>query len=613
MAGLTRPPTLRRGGRGASRVALLLSAGTLVAAVALNQSAVHWRENHADSDLFAYFGWLITQGARPYLDFWDNKPPGVWWMSAAAIRLCGPGPAADVALGTVLLGGTLVSVVAAARAGLRRGLVLPAAVAAAVLLTDVRLECGAVRTETLVVLLESAAVAAYLHWLRRGRPGAAVLAGLLAGAAPLGKQSGIAAGLAIGLHGAWRAWREPRRRRGAAAALAAACVAPATAAGVLAAHGALGEAAYAVGGFNRAYFAVEDATWVHLWRAARVYRPVLEPLAAVFALAAAGLLAGGLTWLRKRGAVWRPRRMVPGRPDTGGDGGASPRGTAPAAEAYQLRPASTSPATSCSSPPNAAPAAEEHTPACSRDRGRGSRGGASAWSSAVTSAAPPRRGIGVMVLWFVLAAYLALVQAGRQGYHFMPVVAPLTLLTVYPLHLLAGRRGLARTLTARPVAAAVLVVWLWVLATTAAGSAAATARCWAGRRAWAAAGATATPGTDPVLAAVVRAACPPGETLYVWGWAPGVYRNAQRWPASRYATLEKLGQVGPHARFIFDGARGDLRARPPRVVVISAGDAAGLRPPDPFNEWFRATYAPQATAGGMEIWVRRGPQAASGE
>ncbi len=587
MAGLTRPPTLRRGGRGASRVALLLSAGTLVAAVALNQSAVHWRENHADSDLFAYFGWLITQGARPYLDFWDNKPPGVWWMSAAAIRLCGPGPAADVALGTVLLGGTLVSVVAAARAGLRRGLVLPAAVAAAVLLTDVRLECGAVRTETLVVLLESAAVAAYLHWLRRGRPGAAVLAGLLAGAAPLGKQSGIAAGLAIGLHGAWLAWREPRRRRGAAAVLTAACVAPATAAGVLAAHGALGEAAYAVGGFNRAYFAVGDATWVHLWRAARVYRPVLEPLAAVFALAAAGLLAGGLAWLRKRGAGCRWRRAVPGRPDTGGDGGASPRG--------------------------AAPAAEGHAPACFRDRARGSRGWASTWTSAVTSAAPPRRGIGVMVLWFVLAAYLALVQAGRQGYHFMPVVAPLTLLTVYPLHLLAGRRGLARTLTARPVAAVVLVLWLWALGTTAAGAVAAAGRCWAARRAWAAAGATATPGTDPVLAAAVRAACPPGETLYVWGWAPGVYRNAQRWPASRYATLEKLGQVGPHARFIFDGARGDLRARPPRVVVISAGDAAGLRPPDPFNEWFRATYAPQATAGGMEIWVRRGRETASGD
>jgi len=585
VAGLTRPPIARR--RGVARLAPLLATVTLAAGVAVNQSAVHWRENVADSDLFAYFGWLITHGARPYLDFWDNKPPGIWWAAAAATWLCGPGPAADVALGTVLLGGTLVAVVAAARAGLRRGLVLPAAVAAAVLLTDVRLECGAVRTETLVVLLESAAVAAYLHWLRRGRPGAAVLAGLLAGAAPLGKQSGIAAGLAIGLHGAWLAWREPRRRRGAAAALAAACVAPATAAGVLAAQGALGEAAYAVGAFNRAYFAVDDATWVHLWRAARVYRPVLEPRAAVFALAAAGLLAGGRAWLRKRGAVWRSRRMVPGRSDMAGRGGPSPRGTAPSAEAQ--------------------------APASFRDRGRGSRGGASAWSSAVAPTAPPQRGIGVIVWWFALAAYLALVQAGRQGHHFMPVVAPLTLLTVYPLHVLAGRRGLARTLTARPVAAAVLVVWLWVLATTAAGSAAATARCWAGRRAWAAAGATATPGTDPELAAAVRAACPPGETLYVWGWAPGVYRNAQRWPASRYATFEKLGQVGPHARFIFDGARADLRARPPRVVVISTGDAAGLLRPDPFNEWFGATYVRQTTADGMEVWVRRAPQAASGE
>ncbi len=522
---------------------------------------MHWRENVADSDLFAYFGWLITQGARPYLDFWDNKPPGIWWASAAAIRLCGPGAPADVALGTVLLGGTLIAVVAAARAGLRRALVLPAAVAAAVLLTDVRLECGAVRTETLVVLCESAAVAAYLHWLRRGRPGAAVLAGLLAGAAPLGKQSGIAAGLAIGMHWAWLAWREPRPRRGAVAALAAACVAPAAAAGVLAAQGALGEAAYAVGVFNRAYFAVDDATWVHLWRAARVYRPVLEPRAAVFALAAAGLLAGGRAWLRRRTAVGRLRDPAAGpqrAPSAGPTGGAAPA--------------------------------------------RGAR-----------AVAAPRRGIGVIVWWFVLAAYLALVQAGRQAHHFMPVVAPLTLLTVYPLHVLAGRRGLARTLTARPVAAVVLVVWLWVLATTAAGAAAAAQRCWAGRRAWAAAGAAASPGTDPTLAAAVRAACPPDETLYVWGWAPGVYRNALRWPASRYATFEKLGQVGPHARFIFDGARADLRTRPARVVVISTGDAAGLLRPDPFNEWFRATYTRRATAGGMEVWVRGVPETAPGE
>jgi len=38
------------------------------AAVLLNQSAVHWRDNVNDSHYYAYCGWRVSQGARPYLD-----------------------------------------------------------------------------------------------------------------------------------------------------------------------------------------------------------------------------------------------------------------------------------------------------------------------------------------------------------------------------------------------------------------------------------------------------------------------------------------------------------------------------------------------------------------
>ena len=80
--------------RCAATPALLVA--LLAGAAVINQSAVHWRSNNADSDLFAYYGWCIAHGARPYLDVWDNKPPGIWWVNAAAIRLCGAGAGSEM-------------------------------------------------------------------------------------------------------------------------------------------------------------------------------------------------------------------------------------------------------------------------------------------------------------------------------------------------------------------------------------------------------------------------------------------------------------------------------------------------------------------------------------
>lgn len=42
-----------------------------------------------DSGMFAYGGWRILHGELPYVDFWDNKLPGVFYINALAIRLFG--------------------------------------------------------------------------------------------------------------------------------------------------------------------------------------------------------------------------------------------------------------------------------------------------------------------------------------------------------------------------------------------------------------------------------------------------------------------------------------------------------------------------------------------
>src|SRR5262249_4426394 len=117
------------------------------------------------------------------------------------------------------------------------------------------------------------------------------------------KQSGLSAGAACGLHFLFVALRSaqtgrrgfPRGWRSGQAVFTwlAAFVAPAIVAiSVLAAQGALGEARFAVGTFNRAYFEINDATWVHLDRPLRVYaETAFGMLVPIFVLAAIGLFA----------------------------------------------------------------------------------------------------------------------------------------------------------------------------------------------------------------------------------------------------------------------------------------------------------------------------------
>ena len=517
-------------GRCASAIAC---AGVLLLGVALNQTATHWRADRADSDLFVYFGWCIDSGARPYLDFWDNKPPGIWWANAAAIQLCGSGVEAELLLGSAALLTALAAFVGTARLAYRRTLLVPAALIGVVLLADVRFDAGGDRTETFVVACEMVAVFAYLRWLRRRRLRWLALCGLAAGTAPLFKQAGVAAVAACAAHMVWTQWhtrsvgcRPGARVRPWPAWLVAGgtyAIPIALAGAVLAQQGALGEALFAVGRFNRAYFAVRDATWVRLDQAVMHYVPGLRLLAGSLVLAGCGLAWGWVSRIRSR-----------------------------------------------------------------------------------AGAVSPRRGSGLFLLWFLLAAYLALVGPGRRSYHLMPLLPPLALLTLYPLHLLAGRRGLQARLVAHPGAAVAVVVYGYVLALSLAGQSETLARCWHAKPAWWALRTTDVLPFELQAAAIDRLARA-DDTIYVWGWSPGTYRYARRLPASRYATFEKLGQVASYANFIFERGTADLRERPPRVIVISLPDYAGLvdPPASPFGAWLAAHYELVSTVGGMHLLARR--------
>jgi hypothetical protein len=524
----------------------LICAGVILLGVVVNQSAIHWRSNSADSDLFAYYGWCAAHGARPYLDIWDNKPPGIWWASAAATQLAGPGVGSDLLLGSLVLLVTLTAFLGAARTTYHPSLSIPAAVVGVILLTDARFECGATRTETLVVACETAAICAYFRWLRQRRTGWLAAAGLLAGAAPLCKQSGLAAAAAITLHHIYVCARAARSRANppwlpSAWLLASLTLAPAAAAIVLAWQGALGEALFAVGRFNRAYFAIGDATWLNLGQAWSAAAPALTPLAGI------GLLASlGLAWCLCR--AWNAPHEGPERPRC------------------------------------------ESNPKSKIQNPKSAAGGVRA----------------VLFLWLALAAYFALIAPGRRGHHFMPLLPSLGLLTLCPLHVLIGARGLLGTSVARPATVGVLIVYAYVLATFGLGNVVELRRCWQAKPTWYALG-RAVPTEEQQRAAEVVRRTTPDDTIYVWGWSPGTYRWAGRRAASRFATVEKFGQVGSQARFIVDGAVADIVRNRPRIIFLSPSDYAGIVEQDPgeFGRWLRGNYEKGPNVGGMYLLEQR--------
>lgn len=541
--------------RRANPLGPLALGAVLLLAVGLNQSAIHWRANVADSHLFEYYGWCVARGAVPYLDIWDNKPPGIWWANALAFALLGPGVMPGVVVSSAALVAALAAFIALARRAFRPSLVWPAALVAVALLTDQRFECGGNRTETYVVTFETLAMLCYVHWLRRGG-GGVFWAGIFGGVAPVFKQSGVAATAAIGLHLLYL-WVVSKHTRGQRAAglssfLALAggfAIAPLAAAVALASRGALDDAWFAVSTFNRAYFAVDDATWTRLDRSWRHLAPAIELLTPVLILAGAGLMMGCAAWIRvlspSLGTVLEK------------EGGA------------------------------------EDAP-CTLSGAKGIR------------APRPRRAVGVFVLWWVFAVYLAMVGPGRREYHLMPSLAPLALLLLYGVHQLCGRRELWRAIARSPLRATGVVAWGYVLVIFAHGNLAEIGKSWALKPAWWTLERT-VPAPYEAQAEIVAALTQPDGRIYVSGWSPGTYRFAYRLPASRFATFEKVGQVGAHAQFIVDGARHDLRAAPPRVFVISISDYAGVQrdaAPE-WREWLNGHYAHHSDVQGMKILVRR--------
>jgi hypothetical protein len=209
-------------------------------------------------------------------------------------------------------------------------------------------------------------------------------------------------------------------------------------------------------------------------------------------------------------------------------------------------------------------------------------------------------------LWLLLAAYLACVGPGHRGHHLMPVLPALGLLALYPLHRLGAPGGLWARLTRQPTSAVVVVLYGYVLGQLLAGNAEQLKLCWLQKSRWYGLS-YAQPQGYQLQAAEIRRLTSPGEPIYVWGFSPGTYRYAYRRCSSRFATFEKLGQLGPPARFILHQAIADIRAHPPAALVFSSDDLSGVLADtqSEFTQWLTQRYEDRGVSGGMHILARR--------
>lgn len=229
----------------------------------------------------------------------------------------------------------------------------------------------------------------------------------------------------------------------------------------------------------------------------------------------------------------------------------------------------------------------------------------------------PRTGIPLviplLIIWLLAACYGAAVSPHRFRHYVLPTLPPLLLLAGYVVHVVKTRAPLARRLRRRPLAALMIVAVLATAIRPAQQVYSEAVLVWRQRDAHWIAGQwlpAMAPTPSERLAAIVRRHTSPGDRIQAWGFWPGVYLAARLPNATRFATTEKLGQVGREADWIADEFHATLLNHPPRVLLIPQRDLAYLLPaspppkPNPLTPLLREHYTDLAALYEVHIFIR---------
>ena len=153
-----------------------------------------------DSGTFAYCGQIVRNGGLMYRDCWDNKPPAVYYLNAAAIRLGGANPFAIWLFQAVWLTiAILVYFLILTRVWEHIGLAALSAFVLLLLVLYPDIFQGGNYTETYAILPVVLSLGAFWAYLRSGHRRWLIALGLLAAAGFLLKPTYVAVGLAAAI------------------------------------------------------------------------------------------------------------------------------------------------------------------------------------------------------------------------------------------------------------------------------------------------------------------------------------------------------------------------------------------------------------------------------
>lgn len=271
--------------------------------IALSQIIAVWRTDVVDDQMFAYYGWRIAHGATVYLDVWDNKPPGIYWINAIGMLVGRGSYYGVVAMCVLALIVAHAAFFVAAASVYSRGAAAMTTILLSFYLMHADFTGGTNRTETFLVACELVAVAFYLRGWVRDCWWTWYAAGLFAGLAFLFKQVGLAAWGCMGVHlivlVIARQLPAGVGFRRAVLLLLGAVTTVGVAAGYLANQGALSEACFAAFGFNRAYFATGDSQFPYNYKNWILLKNHFKPVMLLPSLmAVAAAIHAFLWWLR---------------------------------------------------------------------------------------------------------------------------------------------------------------------------------------------------------------------------------------------------------------------------------------------------------------------------
>jgi 4-amino-4-deoxy-L-arabinose transferase-like glycosyltransferase len=168
-----------------------------------------------DEGEYAYIAWRISEGETPYLDWFDQKPPGVFLAYRVALAWPGDPVVAFRAVGALFAAGSALALFALARVLLGTAAAVVAALVLVFLSADPMLQGASANTEIFMVPGIVVSALLTLRWLGAPTPSfaAAVAIGLALGAASAFKQVAVVNVPFLIAVVAWRAPRGERVRR----------------------------------------------------------------------------------------------------------------------------------------------------------------------------------------------------------------------------------------------------------------------------------------------------------------------------------------------------------------------------------------------------------------